>query len=414
MKLVTRESATLPGYDSMALAKSHQDLVSFESCKDIMFQLIRGPIKRIVQAAPALARSRFNAIRHVDFEQFKSVMLALEGVSAKKQYESLKKRVHVSDQFWIVKEPECVSWMCTDPQSRATDCLWIRGPEGRGKSAAVLSIIDKIKGDYDASSRAFSGRSPPLLAHFFCDPTQDGSSPEELLKSLLCQLVGKQEMLAPYAQQFAAKKTGSSQETGSSISKVGLTIENLWQSLLDMLSDELVETVYIVLHNIHVLPEEHEGTKKLMSRLRGEFEVGDDSSSAGEPGGAKIRWLITSREVSSIQHALLDPVTLTRLIDLKDPKYNKQMGIELRKHVERRILALEEEKKYSRALAYFASSLIGKRAQDTNWVDVACLRLAQIPPTTRDLRVRRELEAIPQDLDRLLDSMWMKVSTFSC
>ncbi|KAK1776020.1 hypothetical protein QBC45DRAFT_229972 [Copromyces sp. CBS 386.78] len=49
------------------------------------------------------------------------------------------------------------------------------------------------------------------------------------------------------------------------------------------------------------------------------------------------------------------------------------------------------------------------RAGDTVWIDITCLRLAQIPPDTKYTRIRRELEKIPKNLGQLFDSIWSKI-----
>jgi hypothetical protein len=98
-----------------------------------------------------------------------------------------------------------------------------------------------------------------------------------------------------------------------------------------------------------------------------------------------------------------------RLIDLEDEKYGDQVQLELRKHAHKKVNDLVLQKKYSKALAYFASSLLGRRAQNTQWIDITFVQLRELPERENDLRVRRLLEAMPQELDALLNYAWQQI-----
>ncbi|KAK3323976.1 hypothetical protein B0T19DRAFT_427410 [Cercophora scortea] len=384
--MVDRESAVLPGHPSAAMARNHSALVTFDGSKDELYQLIRVPIKRIVQSAPSIAKSRFTTVKDIDHEKVKTILTTLEGVQVWKKYQEMKRDMQLSYPSWILRETECVGWLAVSDNSPSRDCLWIIGHEGKGKSTAVVSIIDQIERD-NAQAPAYSGR---LLAYFFCGSSKEASTAEELLKSLLWQLIYQQETLAVYAE---SKSSGF--ETKN-------TVENLWQRLQDLLSDNLVENVYFVIHNIHALPEEADGTKKLMERLQHELTRADSDETR-----AKVRWLFTSVDRYYIRKALVSPST--KEIDLTSKKYNSQLETELIRHADRSISSLMTKKQYSKSLSYFANSLIVQRAEDTNWIDLTCLCLAEIPPKTRDLKIRRELEQMPADLNKLLQSMWNKI-----
>ncbi|KAK3687685.1 hypothetical protein B0T22DRAFT_457811 [Podospora appendiculata] len=384
--MVERESATLPGHASAAMARNHSALVTFDGSKDELYQLIRVPIKRIVQSAPSIAKSRFTTVRDIDHDKVKAILTSLEGVQVGKKYQEMKRDMQLSYPSWILLEKECIDWLTVGDKSPSRDCLWIIGHEGKGKSTAVVSIIDQIEKE-SAQAPAYSGR---LLAYFFCGSSKEACTAEELLKSLLWQLIYQQETLAVYA------------ESRSSGFETKPTVENLWQRLQDLLSDNLVENVYFVIHNIHTLPEEADGTKKLMERLQHELTRADSIETR-----VKVRWLFTSVDHYYIRKALVSPST--KEIDLTNEKYNSQVGDELKRHADRSICTLVAKKQYSKSLSYFANSLIVQRAEDTNWIDLTCLCLAEIPPNTRDLKIRRELEQMPADLNKLLQSMWNKI-----
>lgn len=392
-KMVPEKSARLEPYEAIALAKNHSNMITFDGWKDPAYKLIRGPIERIVRAAPGIAKSRFHSVRGHESE-VTAVLDALEGVvSPKKMYHDLQKEVQLSDPSWILKEKECVSWLNVTPDSPATRCLWIRGTEGRGKSSAVVSIIDQMKAE-DGSSH-----SQPLYAFFFCGSSHDTLTVEDMLKSLLYQLIKAQTRLFAHAKHFVRSEGKTATMT--------LTFENLWYSLLSIFSDSLVDKVYLIVHNLHDLPQSSDGTKKLLKKLQAEI-CPPGNADLGQRQ-SKVRWLFTShRSNFSIQNSLRGTQTYEINLDDKE-KYKDQVGNQLRKHADNRVRKLSDEKKYNRALAYFTSTLMGNRAQDTVWIDITCLRLAQIPPNTKETRIRRELAKIPEDLDQLLDSIWSKI-----
>ncbi|KAF3163644.1 hypothetical protein TWF225_002027 [Orbilia oligospora] len=391
---VTRESATLTGVDSMGLARIHRELVKFDSFKDTVYQLVRGPLKTIINSAPLIAKNRFNSTRGIDREVVKNVLNALEGVQVEKKR---KRSIQgVISSSWILHEQEYKQWLQKDEQ-RSIDCLWVLGPEGKGKLGASLAALDHIEDTLRKEEAQNSGQAANLLAYFLCDQTSDGSSPEELLKSFLRQLVNQQEVLAAYAKQFVntQKDTGVRGKT-----QAGLTVENLWQSLQDMLTDELLGTVYFVVNNLHLMDEQADSVKKLMTLIGSEWQ------DSGRPR-ARVRWLFTSQTRHSIKQAL--DSQFTRVIDLDDEKYGGQVQQELRMHAQKKIAALGMEKGYNKALTYFAGSLIGKRAQNTQWIDITIIQLAELPTDAKDLKVRSLLERIPQDLRSLLDRAWISV-----
>lgn len=140
-----------------------------------------------------------------------------------------------------------------------------------------------------------------------------------------------------------------------------------------------------------------------MKYLNAEFQGLSNDDTKRVP----TRWFITSREAHNVEQALkTDGV---RLVDLEDEKYGDQVQNALRKHAKQKVSTLEREKNYNKALAYFASSLIGRRAQNTQWIDITCVQLEELPQTQSDLPVRRALETMPQDLKSLLNKSWLQV-----
>ncbi|RKL03206.1 hypothetical protein BFJ71_g4301 [Fusarium oxysporum] len=407
-EFVTRDSSILDGVmETMGLAANHRDLVKFDSSKDERYTLVRGPLKRLINGSHLRVKNRHNATRRTDPATINLALRTLEGAPVQSKRESIAQNTTTSP--WFSKEPEFLGWLAKPNEGEDTslvkkeDCLWVRGRDGRGKTSAALSAIEKIEEltkdeevyEEEITDEPYTGSSRNYLSYFFCDKTPDYGSAESLLKALVRQLIEKQGLLATHAKFLLKKKGRETQPL--------LTVENLWQVLQDILADDVFvgARVYFVINNIETLAQDAVSTNTLLTLLSSEVEHD------GTGRRPLVRWMFTSGQSWDIDRALRRDTV--RLVDLEDAKYGDQVQLELRRHAQNKVLELIEHKKYSRALAYFASSVIGKRAQNTQWIDITCDHLEELPQHQNDLQVRRLLEVIPQELDALLSSAWQQV-----
>ncbi|RBA22188.1 hypothetical protein FPRO05_00535 [Fusarium proliferatum] len=407
-EFVTRDSSILDGVmETMGLAANHRDLVKFDSSKDERYTLVRGPLKRLINGSHLRVKNRHNATRRTDPATINLALRTLEGAPVQSKRESIAQNTTTSP--WFSKEPEFLGWLAKPSEGedsslvKKEDCLWVRGRDGRGKTSAALSAIEKIEEltkdeevyEEEITDEPYTGSSRNYLSYFFCDKTPDYGSAESLLKALIRQLLERQGLLATHAKFLLKKKGRETQPL--------LTVENLWQVLQDILADDVFTgaRVYFVINNIESLSQDAVSTNTLLTLLSSEVEHD------GTGRRPLVRWMITSGQSWDIDRALKRDTV--RLVDLEDAKYGDQVQLELRRHAQNKVLELIEHKKYSRALAYFASSVIGKRAQNTQWIDITCDHLEELPQHQNDLQVRRLLEVIPQELDALLTSAWQQV-----
>jgi hypothetical protein len=407
-EFVTRESAIVEGVmESMGLAANHRDLVKFDSSKDERYTLVRGPLKRLINGSRLRVKNRHKSTRGDAQESFDKARKTFEGAQPHKQREIIKQNTATST--WFPKEPEFLGWLAPPDEKESAslvkkqDCLWVRGRDGRGKTSAALSAIEEIEKwvkedeeEEDATAdKPIQVASRVYLVYFFCDKASDYGTAEEMLKSLIYQLIEKQKLAAVHTNFLLKKKGRETQPL--------LTVENLWQVLQDILADDVFvgTRVYFVVNNLEALSQDAVSTTTLLSFLSSELEQD------GSGRRSMVRWMFTSGQSWEIDQALRKP--LVRLVDLEDEKYGDQVQLELRKHAQTKVLELKAHKNYSRALAYFASSVIGQRAQNTQWIDITCDHLEELPRHENDLQVRRLLEVVPQDLDALLNAAWQSV-----
>ena len=396
---VTEQSAVLDGMDSMGLAANHRDLVKFDGSKDERYALVRGPLKTLIKDAHRLVKNRRHATRNVDQGLVNKVLDTLDGAQVSRKRRAIAETVAPSS--WVSDESQYISWLAKFDDSHSAivpkqgDCLWIRGPDGRGKTSATLAALDGI-GTMQEQEKSSS--STVLLAYFFCDHTSDYDTAEELLKSLVRQLIKQRNVLAPHARFLLRKK-------GDSKGQAQLTVQNMWQVLQDILADEDLadNRIYFVINNLEALPGDADSTDTFLDLLYAELEQMDSGRRS------IVRWMVTSsypidRQVRS---------DCVRVIDLEDERYGDQVQRELRRHAYDKVSKFVQQRQYSKALAYYASSLIGRRAQNTQWIDITIVQLEQFPPEEDDLRIRLHLEIVPEQLDRLLTSAWERVFTYN-
>lgn len=305
------------------LPRTHRDLVRFESDKDPAYQLVKAPLREIVNAAPRIAKARFNDARRssIDPRTYQDILKVFYGADPERKRKALQQQS--TSEIWIVKESkESLFFDWLENTTRDTDYLWIHGPEGKGKSTAAAAIITFIGERIRGLEQEHPDQSPQLLAYFFCETTPDYCTAEDVVKSLLRQLCQQQEILATYATHFLESKLDNKEGL-----KAKLSIENLWQCLEDMLSEGTLGTIYFVINNLNEL-QESPSKEKLLSFIQDDIKC----MSSSRPGAKKVRtkWLITSRSHKAMENILSSKEV--RNIDLDDAKYGDQQQQALRKY----------------------------------------------------------------------------------
>ncbi|PHH65731.1 hypothetical protein CDD81_1458 [Ophiocordyceps australis] len=420
-EIVSEQSATLDGATSIGLACDHRGLVKFSGPKDKNWMMgVRAPLKEIISEGPAVVRKRLMAIRDIDHQLIGKITKALQTGPVDQKRNSLSKIFKPSS--WIPKEQEFVEWLdrawIRGPQGEDKNqdqdpvgldplgsYIWIRGPQGRGKTGATLAAIAEVE-DMQLKAQLRNPDDQVFKAYFFCSEGGEYCTAEDLLKSIITQLIDQERMLAAYAKQFVSDKD-KDKDSKDQHSKPAAqaTVENLWRALHDMLWEELSgprTRVYFLLNNLHALPRPSESTNKLLKYIN-EALTPDVKGNTQWP--RSTCWFITSREgVGCIDNAL--DVRGKRLINLMDPKYEDQVQRELRKYAKTGLDSLATKKKYSKALRYLTGGLIGGRASSTQWIDVMYMLLEELPNSEDDAQVRSELEAMPQELKSLLTHSW--------
>ncbi|PFH59149.1 hypothetical protein XA68_12752 [Ophiocordyceps unilateralis] len=420
IEMVSQYSATLDGARSIGLACDHRGLVKFKGPKDMNWAHgVRTPLRDIISEGPSTVRKRLMAIRDVDHELISRITKALETGPVNQKRNALSKTFKPSS--WIPVEQEFVEWLdlawIRQPSARdetedqvktypSRSYIWIRGPQGRGKTSATLAAIAEVE-DMRLNRQMNNPDDQVLKAYFFCNEKDEYSTAEDLLKSIIVQLIEQDRSLAVYAKQFIKEDREKEMENDKDHHPkppAQATVENLWRALHDMLWGELAEPrtrVYLLLNNLHALPRPSESTDKLLSYVN---KALDPDVMGDNLWPRSARWFITSRDdVGCIENTL--DVKGKRLINLLDPKYESKVQKELRNYAKMRLDALAKKKNYNKVLRLVIEGLVGWRASSTQWIDVMYMLLEELNGED-DAHVRSELETMPQELHSLLKHSW--------
>ncbi|KAI0908433.1 ankyrin [Ustulina deusta] len=399
--VVTKESATLDGAEQRGMECDHRQLNRFDSAQDQRYNTVRMMLRDIVQKSHRIVKTRLQASKQslVDDDTFARLSDTLNMVD----FRGIRRKIESAsgDSSWLRKEPKYCQWF--DQTDDASRFLWVSGIEGRGKGKVAILAVEELE-ELEKKSKV-TGSKDVLVAYFSCDSSSDSCKPENMLKSLIWQLILKRRNLGQYVKGLAIQDTSRSMNTGQD----SVSLSQLWKAFRQMLSDPSVETVYFVLNNLHSFSEGDKNTIEFFRLLAYEVlippanDMGDDMR--------KSRWMFLSRSKDGnlsedhIKGVMLDKRNSGMLwIDLEDGSRTDVLRSSLQSYISDRVKQLATYKKYSLALQFFVTSILSKRATSALWVEVVCRLLEGIP--SNHIQVRKTVEALPRSLDDLISRTW--------
>ncbi|KAK3364612.1 ankyrin repeat-containing domain protein [Lasiosphaeria hispida] len=401
--VVTEESATIDGAVVRGVNCNHRQLNRFDNAKDGRYEVTRHHLKDIVKHAQLVVKARLRASKQsvVDDNTFSRLSDSLNVVNfqlKRKAVENLS-----GDSTWILQEQKYLSWSARTGINQPTTypSLWVSGDEGLGKSKAALAVVDDIR--KREVNNHIPGAKNVMVAYFFCDPTPDCSTAENVLKSLIWQLILKRRSLAQYVKTFAGQDPTKTRGGGGSGTEGQFSLSKLWKGLTEMLRDPSVHEVYFVLSNIHYISGDHPSTAAFLEAIS---EILATQPGSDDPLRDKVRWMFLSRDRPNIRAVLQEGYYPGALrIDLNDGTMSNLRRQHLRSYTRDEVKSLALQKGYSLALQYFVFSSLEKRAEsNTLWVEVVCRLLGELP--TNFASVRKKLELLPQDPKTLINRAW--------
>ncbi|KAH8430968.1 uncharacterized protein LDX57_008630 [Aspergillus melleus] len=274
---------------------------------------------------------------------------------------------------WIMESPELQKWQ-TSADARL---LWIKGGPGKGKTMAMIGLVD------------FYLPQIADLCYFFC---QNGiphlNNAVSVLRALVWRLLWTHHGLQKYIpNEYKCKKYNGKEVFESPNAFAMLTV-----MLSQMLRDETLDKVFVVLD---ALDECDNGMGDLCEWIL--LQSADSLS--------KAKWLISSRQIPQIEE-LLRPGNYKICLDLDSSEARVLKSVN---HlVETRIDQLAERKGLSKKEREELGSILKEKSESTFlWVALVCQRLQ----LTSRRKLKMELEKLPSGLGPLYDRMLEQLET---
>ena len=404
----------LQGAHEVGLTADHRDLVKFESITSEKFIPVKAALTSMFRTAKVNVRKRtfLSGQNLLTQKTVNQVRHSLEGVDMGLKFRTREKQRPISS--WLTSEPLYQEWLTsggvTDQQC---PYLWLRGGPGLGKTNASLAAIRELKASLEEPQfDTVTGQGEAFLAYFLCEWTSGCCAAEDILKSLITQIINQEESLAQHGARWFVPNPhyrGATyndnkrlnDEMGASGAKATATVDNLWKCLQDMVDDPIVNSIHLVINNIHFL-ESGGSTTALLSKLR-DHAISMESQS---PAARRVKWLITSRNDKHIrQYLTADSISV---IDLEnDHEYGGKVKVARQKHAKDMVMQLRSSKNYSSDLAYYVRNSIESQSEDETWIDILCILLRAKPTNSSSLTIRKWLKEVGSyNIHQLIDHAW--------
>ena len=376
------------------------------------FVAVKVALSNMVQMAKINARKRslVSGERLLPQRFVNQVRQSLEGVDMRSKF-----RTSVGQQpivTWLTSESLYQQWLSPSIQTDAQPSyLWLKGGAGLGKTNASLAAIQQLGKSHtnQTSTESTTPQSETFLAYFLCERLSGYCTAEDVLKSLIIQLINIDESLAQHARWFVPNpryggpahldSRQTDDQNDASGAKATATVDNLWKCLQDMIDDPVVHSIHIILSNIHFL-NSSVFTTALLAKLR---------VNAHEPMPHAVRrakWLVTSRGDGHIREHLT--ASCIAVIDLdNNVKYGGKVKAAKKTHARDAVVQLRKAKQYSPNLAYWIRNFVESQSEDEKWIDILYALLRAQPSEMSNLSIRKWLKETGNcSIYNLVDHAW--------
>ena len=236
-------------------AVSNADDEAFKTANVIQYQHLLGVSETTQKALTGLLKDIQNPIYRtaqsiseiqdrLRQDQRKEVFHWLSTIPCESHHHEVNKRILGATGSWLLECPEYLKWQ----NSSSSDIFWCHGIPGAGKSALTSIVVQTML----EQQKIAPAKSPPL-AYFYCSGKGTDSrnaSPEEILRALLRQLIGRDIRLptrGSVAQDYQRKKEQADM-TGAQTPSLGM--EEIVAHILKITADDPVILVVDALDEI--------------------------------------------------------------------------------------------------------------------------------------------------------------------
>lgn len=270
--------------------------------------------------------------------------------------------------------------------------LWVKGNPGKGKTMLLIGIIRKLTAQLETHF------DEPYLSYFFCQGTHASlNTATAVLRGLIWMLLRQEKSLIRHLSDF--------KDFGSKLFEDGSAFYNLKKILQNMLKDGVLRRAYLVIDALDECKDEKEGGQPGLSQL---LQLISDISEAND----KVKWLVSSRNISDIETSLEENKARTRLsLELN----SMSVGTAVEAYINHKMTGLAERyrKKYAaqknpgfheklREVQDDVAKELRQKADGTFlWVALVFKRIEQCDAGEVLERVRE----IPSGLNKIYDQM---------
>ncbi|KAL9473986.1 hypothetical protein ACSS6W_008366 [Trichoderma asperelloides] len=272
--------------------------------------------------------------------------------------------------LWILDNFEFKQWR-SHPKS---NLLWIKGDPGKGKTMLLSSIIDEL------SSTADSGRQEACtLSYFFCQASDlRTNNAGAVLRGLIYMLADRQPVLLSHARKRY-------DHVGDQLFTDSNSLEALSKIFSAIIQDRRLNDTYVVIDALDECIRDREFLTDLIAQL--------------SATNSKIKWLVSSRNLPSIEEGFTMAQKLELSLELNDKFISTALSI----YVQHKVAELAIVKGYTEDMqAAIHHYLYSNASSSFLWVALVCQDLAKIPTQSNILL---NLTEFPARLDALYTYM---------
>ncbi|KXH30823.1 hypothetical protein CSIM01_01417 [Colletotrichum simmondsii] len=381
---VTKASATMDSMPGVGLQCNHCGLVTFEHKDTQKYGLVLEELDGLVSTAVKACRKRLQASsQHSMSPQAVDALRNMLDSGLKHDHDSIVKS-HKGEKSWVLQDKRYIEWESLESTS---SFFWIQGRPGVGKTSATLSAIASIRHKIKKSLNPGNAGLTPLLAHFLCDSSRNGSSAIELLKSLVLQLISQNPLLADHGKHLLRKS----------------------QYHRNIIADDSIGDIYVVINNIHLLKHHEDSDSLIESIYHSIMAPSNDQNRTGIR--SYRRWLITRTEgADGRRFEKLIDTGISYVADLSTSEFAEKVKNSLKYYVQRKVVNLHQTKHYEPDQRYMIEDMMIDHADNTHWIDIQCIRLEELEQQSSTETITKALGLTnASSLENLVRHCWLTV-----
>ncbi len=316
-----------------------------------------------------LQQQRFAQLQDEDHQCLRDLRLT-DPRKDKERIESEKGGLFEDSYKWILDHPDFLKWRSNDQ----TGLLWIKGDPGKGKTMLLIGLINELGKSISPSDS--------VQSFFLCQATNaELNNATAILRGLIYMLVVQQSYLISHLKdqyKGAGKRLFEDPNAFFALSDI----------FQKMVADEKLRKAYLIVDG---LDECTEDLHRLLDLIR---------DSSAHP---RVKWLVSSRNWSSIEKVLDNTPQRTRL----DLELNENsISAAVTTYICHKVDSLAKKQRYDRDTRAAVQNHLLSNAEGTFlWVALVCHELADIFSWDAEEKVKSFPPGLDPFYQRMMDQI---------